>query len=1522
MRLLQCSKTGEIGFKNFGDDDQIPAYAILSHTWGLDTEEVTFEEMESGTGKEKLGYEKIRFCGEQARQDDLQYFWIDTCCIDKKNTAELQRAINSMFRWYRDAEHCYVYLPDVSIPSRSSNNEHPYTTWACEWTSWQGMLLVWVLWGWILGLLGRGSVGTKEKHNLQPVESQLRKSKWFTRGWTLQELLAPRSVKFFSKEGKYLGDKSSMEQLIHEITAIPKLALQGTRLSHFSVNDRFSWNNPRQTKLEEDKAYSLLGIFGVNIHLRYGEGMTNAFQRLQKEIEDQARCIQDLRLTDPRDDKKRIQAIKGGLLEDSYRWILENPEFNQWRSAKLGSLLWIKGDPGKGKTMLLCGAINELDESIAKMALLSYFFCQATDPRINNAVAVLRGLLYMLVDQQPSLVSHIQKKYVHGGKALFEDTNAWVALSTIFSDILQDESVPSIYLIVDALDECTTDLDKLLDFIVEMSSVSSHVKWIVSSRNWPNIERCLNTATQGVPLSLELNEQSVSVAVASYIQFKVDQLAKRLEYDNSTQDYVQQYLLSNAKGTFLWVALVCQKLSESSGWEAQKRVKAFPPGLNEFYGRMLEEIRTSEHAERSKQILAVISAVYRAITLDELASFVDLSDGISGGDKALSEIMARCGSFLTLRKRTITFVHQSAKDFLVQDAKIEIFPAGIERIHHTIFSRSLQVMSLKRDMYDLRAPDFPIDQVKPPVPDPLSSQRYSCVYWIDHLLDCNPSENAKNDLRKGASVDKFLKASYLYWLEALSLCRGLPESMPAIAKLETLLKENATISALLDVVRDARRFITYHKQAIELFPLQVYVSALIFSPERSLIRGFFKHEEPKWITTSSQMREWSACLQTLECSEPVSLVAISPDSTRIASALYLKVEIWYVKSGTRLRILEGHSEKISSMVFSHDSTRLASGLEDDTIKVWDVTKGTCLHILSGHNYWVRSVVFSPDSAQLFSRSNKTIEKWDTISGDCLQTLWETDRDQIEAFSTDLTRVATMAGSTTLKIFDLSNGICLQKQEVDDTKDYETVFSHDLTRLAILYPNCEVKVWDLRNDVDLPTLQGHNDLVESAAFSPNSTQLASASRDGTVKIWDITSGVCLKTLSGHSGWAVSVAFSPDSTWLASGSNDGTVKIWDIDSNISQQRFQGHYGAVSSLILSTDLTMLASCSDDRTVKIWDVSSGVWLQTLKGHHGKITEITFSFDSAQLASASTDQTAKIWETRSGAYLYTLEGHSHAVSSVAFSSNSTQLASASFDETVKIWDTSSGICLRTLIGATSIGRFLSVAFLPNSTLLSSTAFNGTVTIWDTGNGECLQTFKRHTHLGISLSVAFSHDLQLAFASENHTVKIWDIRSGACLQTLEGHRDWVRVMAFSPDSTRLASASYDCTVKLWDLTNRVCLQTLDIGRPLGRISFAATGGHLNTDIGILALKPTSTCTDPTVTKLQRLQRQGWGLSSDDVWITYDSENRVWLPPEYRPSRSVMISPMSIGTIAGFREVLIYRFNGEPGQELLDKPGTK
>lgn len=251
MRLLKYDKHGEVFLtEDLLGKDEIPPYAILSHTWG--DEEVTFRDLTNGTGKEKNGHDKIRFCMQQAARDGLQYSWVDTCCINKTDTTELQHAINSMFRWYKDAAVCYVFLTDVSTVKRKVDNESSLASW----------------------------------------EPAFRVSRWFTRGWTLQELLAPRNINFFSREGKMLGGIPQLFDILHSVTKLPATVLKGTPLDEFRIEERLAWTKGRTTTREEDRAYSLLGICGIFMPLIYGEGEANAFRRLRKEIRERQYATQ------------------------------------------------------------------------------------------------------------------------------------------------------------------------------------------------------------------------------------------------------------------------------------------------------------------------------------------------------------------------------------------------------------------------------------------------------------------------------------------------------------------------------------------------------------------------------------------------------------------------------------------------------------------------------------------------------------------------------------------------------------------------------------------------------------------------------------------------------------------------------------------------------------------------------------------------------------------------------------------------------------------------------------------------------------------------------------------------------------------------------------------------------------------------------------------------------------------------------------------------------------------------------
>jgi hypothetical protein len=443
--------------------------------------------------------------------------------------------------------------------------------------------------------------------------------------------------------------------------------------------------------------------------------------------------------------------------------------------------------------MLICGTLDELSPSTKlrdkeATTLLSYFFYQATDDRIDNASAALRGLIYLLIDQQPVLISHVRKKYDHAGKALFEDANAWVALSEIFTSILQDPSLKSIYLIIDALDECKANLDQLLDLISRTASTTSRVKWIVSSRNEPNIEARLGVNNAQMRLSLELNEEHVSHAVQIFIDFKVSKL-RLIEDDSELQQIVRDQIYAKANGTFLWAALVLKELEPVESWDVLDVLQDMPSELEPLYDRMLRQVEQLQRKDPKfcRLVLSTITLAYRPLHLLEVGALSDLPRQISSNLDKVVKVVNKCGSFLTVRENRTYFIHQSAKDFLLGSAFDRVFPSGKADVIYTMFSRSLKVMSktLRRDIYGLRAPGFQIEMVKPPVPDPLAAAQYSCLYWVDHLLDCDKGHTT-NDLIDSGSVHQFLRTSYIFWLEALSLLKSVSEGIVIIKKLEDL----------------------------------------------------------------------------------------------------------------------------------------------------------------------------------------------------------------------------------------------------------------------------------------------------------------------------------------------------------------------------------------------------------------------------------------------------------------------------------------------------------------------------------------------------------------------------------------------------------------------------------------------------------------------------------------------------------------------------------------------------------------
>jgi hypothetical protein len=514
------------------------------------------------------------------------------------------------------------------------------------------------------------------------------------------------------------------------------------------------------------------------------------------------KCLEDLRLSDPRVDRRRIEVTKGGLFRGASNWILDHNDFQRWYHCDDIRLLWVKGDPGKGKTMLLFTILEKLEQQLAppeqqqssRNCVLSYFFCQGTNKDLNTATSVLRGLIYLLAVQNPTLIPHLRESYDHAGPDLFEDANSFFALSKVLESMLLDKSVTRAYIVVDALDECMTDREMLLKLIVDCAAASPHLKWIMSSRNRPEIEQHLKLDHSSMKLSLELtqNADQVSQAVDAYIDFKISGF-QSLQSDHEQRNRVRAILREKANGTFLWVALVANRLEKARGWRVLRVVEEVPAGLDELYGVMMQQIRQQEEDwELCQRVLSAATLAYRPLHLAELAVLSGLPKEIIANMEYVRQVVALCGSFLTIQDDNFAYIiHQSAKEYLSDRATAAVFPSGHADIHCGMLLRSLQAMQerLKRDIYGIHHPGITIDSLRVPDPDPLAAIRYSCVHWADHLCDGYGSSYPKDQVDiHGEPVLRFLQQSSLYWLEALALIQHLGDGVLAMIRLENLLK--------------------------------------------------------------------------------------------------------------------------------------------------------------------------------------------------------------------------------------------------------------------------------------------------------------------------------------------------------------------------------------------------------------------------------------------------------------------------------------------------------------------------------------------------------------------------------------------------------------------------------------------------------------------------------------------------------------------------------------------------------------
>nr|POE79016.1 vegetative incompatibility protein het-e-1 [Quercus suber] len=586
MRLLHI---GRLEFTKFHDDKR-PPYVIASHRWRGDSE-VTFQDVLKRRNTDKDGYRKIEAFAKYVRNHIplIEWLWIDTCCINKDSAAELSEAINLMFEWYRNAEICLAYLADVETIDDKDEFEH---------------------------------------------------SEWFKRGWTLQELLAPRVVIFVTKGWQVIGSKGSidkdmntafdglrLEKDIARITRIPEHVLYDFRTSSsLSIDQKLRWMESRSTTREEAISYALYGIFDVAPGANYGEKRERANQRLLAAIHHQdniaaqqvERFRQIVEWLSPPEPWTNHASARDLHEPQTGTWLMQSDQYSRWKSASVRHL-WLHGKAGCGKTILCSTVVEDLKEHCKHRpdTVYAVFYFSFSDDKKQRTVDLYCSLVAQLGWKGPAL-SMLQQMH----DIPYKNLPGLNVLEKIL--FLCFEAHEEVFLLLDALDECPEGDDVrhiMLERLAKMSQRAPHVKILATSREMPDIRECMVAlGSEAMPLATNF----VNADIQQYVSMSLSRDHQLSRLDATTKELIERTISARADGMFRWAYCQLQELKRLPDTRLsyiRKALYNLPATLDETYARIITGIGEAYRSD-ALTLLRWLAYARSPPTLGQLAETV------------------------------------------------------------------------------------------------------------------------------------------------------------------------------------------------------------------------------------------------------------------------------------------------------------------------------------------------------------------------------------------------------------------------------------------------------------------------------------------------------------------------------------------------------------------------------------------------------------------------------------------------------------------------------------------------------------------------------------------------------------------------------------------------------------------------------------------------------------------------------------------------------------------------------------
>ncbi|KAH7254962.1 hypothetical protein MRS44_016385 [Fusarium solani] len=1042
--------------------------------------------------------------------------------------------------------------------------------------------------------------------------------------------------------------------------------------------------------------------------------------RRRMEVDRQRIAIDRLPFADGASFDSRAEQHNPTCLQNTRVELLNH--INNWIHDPNGkTIFWLNGMAGTGKSTIS----RTIARSLASHGLLgaNFFFKRGETDR-GNLAKLFTTIARQLALSQPALGPKIKERFDSDptivGKA------AQVQFKTLILDAfsacahLFRDGTPLV-IVIDALDECERDED--IKLIINLFSQTRDVqrprlRVFVTSR--PELPVRLGfSAVEGRWQDCILHEiprRVVERDISLFLQYQLSEI--RTGWNSSVAKNRQlspnwpkpteiQSLTESAVPLFIFAATICRFINDRKHGSPARQLEKVLQQQNRrgaskmhiIYSPVLSQQLADASADERQHIIEEFRRVVGAIvTLASPLSTITLSRLIDIPQSTIDDRLDMLHSVLSIPKSPdapVRTLHLSFRDYLVDTATRAQNPFWIDEkaVSRNLARRSFGLMRdhLKPDICSVQNPGTRrsdmdrklIDERLPGV------VQYACLHWVYH------QELAGLEEEDIMLVYSFLTHHFLVWIEALTLIDRAWQVSQLITNLQTALSQSQSQSQnaqqLSEFLADAMRFLVSNATGINLAPLQVYSSALVFAPKNSPIRQAFRSQIPPWITLVPLVEpDWDTCLRVLEGHQaPVNAVAFSLDSSILVSAsLDRAVRVWNWDTGECIYELKGTRAPICATALSPDAEVVAAAAINGIIRIWSLATGACVHELMADNGEISSMAFSADSRFLSAvSSDMAIYSWSRDTGACVQELMPPGGMVREAiFSPDLKTIVSYGNGIPTKLWNSGTGqtsFTLDRYEraliSPDSNMVLAYFYFDIYgRGGYSWSSKSMHVWGRNSGALLCELtddagEGPG-TVEVAAFSPDSETIATGSVK-KVQIWSSATGRCLSSFENLPSDVKRLVFSPDSKFVALALLNSTIQIWSLSENACVNILQGHSGLINSILFSPDGAVLASFSMDQTIRIWD-----WKRSVdEPHHpfGTIHQIKFSPDNTMIATVSMDDMLRIWNANTGECLHefsTME-YDKTKLSIVFSDDSSLVGLGQSDKTSSIWSTRTGDC-------------------------------------------------------------------------------------------------------------------------------------------------------------------------------------------------------------------------------------------------------